>query len=115
MDRPKFLCDYPKMPADPLSDVLSLLKPETFVAGRYDLGGKWSIRFSVHSGVKYFALVSGTAWIAIEGEADPLPLDAGDCVLVPMESGSLLPRTFPSNPLRSRNCGIPIGVVALPV
>jgi AraC-like DNA-binding protein len=71
------------MPADPLSDVLSLLKPETFVAGGYDLGGKWSIRFSVHSGVKYFALVSGTAWIAIEGEADPLPLDAGDCVLVP--------------------------------
>ncbi|MVA37778.1 AraC family transcriptional regulator [Agrobacterium vitis] len=71
------------MPVDPLSDVLSLLKPRTYVAGGFDLGGNWSIQFSVHSGVKYFALVQGSAWIAVEGESNPMRLEAGDCVLLP--------------------------------
>ena len=30
---------------DPLSDVLSLLKPRTYVSGGFDLGGDWSIQF----------------------------------------------------------------------
>lgn len=68
---------------DPLSDVLSLLKPATYVAGGYDLGGNWSIQFNFHRGVKYFALLSGTGWIVIDGVANPMQLDAGDCVLLP--------------------------------
>jgi len=30
---------------DPLSNVLSLLKPHTFVVGGFDLNGGWSIQF----------------------------------------------------------------------
>lgn len=71
------------MSADPLSDVLSLLKPHTYVAGGFDLGGEWSIRFERHSGVKYYALVSGSAWLSVEGERDPIRLESGDCVLLP--------------------------------
>jgi len=71
------------MLADPLSDVLSLLKPHTYVVGGFDLGGDWSVQFEKHSGVKYYALVSGSAWLAVEGECNPIRLDAGDCVLLP--------------------------------
>lgn len=71
------------MPVDPLSDVLSLLKPRTYIAGGFDLGGEWSIQFERHRGVKYFALVSGAAWLAVDGVNDPIRLEAGQCVLLP--------------------------------
>lgn len=71
------------MSLDPLSDVLSLLKPHTSVAGGFDLGGDWSIQFEKHNGVKYFALVSGSAWLAVDGERDPIGLASGDCILLP--------------------------------
>jgi len=71
------------MPVDPLSDVLSLLKPHTYVAGGFDLRGCWSIEFDPHSGIKCYALLSGTCWLALEGLADAVRLEAGDCVLLP--------------------------------
>lgn len=39
------------MSPDPLSDVLSLLKPRSYIAGGFDLGGRWSIQFEKHGGV----------------------------------------------------------------
>ena len=71
------------MSPDPLSDVLSLLKPHTHVAGGLDLGGAWSIQFERHVGIKCYAVVSGAAWLAVEGDSRPLRLEAGHCVLLP--------------------------------
>ncbi|MES1954467.1 AraC family transcriptional regulator [Salinisphaera hydrothermalis] len=68
---------------DPLSDVLRLLKPVTYVAGGFDLGGDWSIAFQAHSGIKCYALVSGTCWLAVEGVDHAVQLQAGDCILLP--------------------------------
>ncbi|MBC7801237.1 MAG: AraC family transcriptional regulator [Gemmatimonadaceae bacterium] len=68
---------------DPLSDVLSLLKPRTYVAGGFDLGGEWSIQFDAHSGIKCYAMVAGACWLAVEGAAEPVRLTRGDCVLLP--------------------------------
>ncbi|WP_255587257.1 AraC family transcriptional regulator [Hephaestia mangrovi] len=71
------------MPMDPLSDVLSLLKPHTYVAGGFDLGGDWSIGFGPHDGIKCYALVSGACWLSVDGIPDPVRLVAGDCILLP--------------------------------
>ena len=71
------------MPVDALSDVLSLLKPHTYVAGGFDLRDHWSIQFDPHAGIKCYALLSGTCWLALEGLAEPVWLEAGDCVLLP--------------------------------
>ena len=71
------------MLADPLSDVLSLLKPHTYVAGGFDLRGSWSIEFDPHTGIKCYALLSGACWLAVDGLADAVRLEAGDCVLLP--------------------------------
>ena len=68
---------------DPLSDVLSLLKPHTYVAGGFDAGGKLSMQFGRHDGVKCYAIVSGHGWLIVEGIADPIALNAGDCFLLP--------------------------------
>ncbi|HEX4097530.1 MAG TPA: cupin domain-containing protein, partial [Caulobacteraceae bacterium] len=68
---------------DPLSDVLSLLKPHTYAAGGFDVGGDWSIRFGAHSGIKCYALVEGACWLAMDGLAEPVRLQTGDCFLLP--------------------------------
>jgi AraC-like DNA-binding protein len=68
---------------DPLSDVLSLLKPRSYMSGGVDAGGEWSVRFGQHQGVKCYALVSGQCWLSVEGIPDPLLLEAGDCFLLP--------------------------------
>jgi AraC-like DNA-binding protein len=71
------------MPMDPLSDVLSLLRPHTYVAGGFELGGEWSIQFNAHSGIKCYALVSGACWLAVDGVTEPIRMKAGDCFLLP--------------------------------
>jgi AraC-like DNA-binding protein len=68
---------------DPLSDVLSLLKPRSYAAGGFDVAGEWSIRFGQHDGIKCYAVVFGRCWLAVEGVAEPLALASGDCFVLP--------------------------------
>lgn len=71
------------MQIDPLSDVLSLLKPHTYVAGGFDLSGAWSIEFDPHTGIKCYALLAGACWLVLDGLVEAVRLEAGDCVLLP--------------------------------
>jgi AraC-like DNA-binding protein len=68
---------------DPLSDVLSLLKPRSYMVRGFDVAGPWSIGVGRHTGIKCYALVSGEGWLVMEGAPEPLRLQAGDCVLLP--------------------------------
>ena len=68
---------------DPLSDVLSLLKPRSYSSGGFDAGGKWSIQFPRHAGIKCYAVVSGKCWLSVAGVPDAVRLKAGDCFLLP--------------------------------
>jgi len=68
---------------DPLSDVLSLLKPRSYKAGGFDAGGDISVRFPEHEGIKCYAVVSGECWLSAEGVPDPVRLRTGDCFLLP--------------------------------
>ena len=49
---------------DPLSDVLSLLKPRSYRTVALDAGGDWAIQFHKHEGLKFQAVISGAAWLA---------------------------------------------------
>jgi len=80
---PDYLRDRLKMPMDPLSDVLSLLRPHTYVAGGFELGGDWAVQFNAFTGIKCYALVSGACWLAVDGVGEPIWLKAGDCFLLP--------------------------------
>jgi AraC-like DNA-binding protein len=69
---------------DPLSDVLSLLKPRSYVSAGFDAGGEWSIQFSdQHERIKCYAVVSGECWLSVEGVPDAVRLKTGDCFVLP--------------------------------
>lgn len=74
---------------DALSDVLSLLKPASYMFRGIDAAGAWGIRFAEHRGINCYAVLSGQVWLTVEGVADVL-LEAGDCVLLPRGHASRL-------------------------
>jgi AraC-like DNA-binding protein len=68
---------------DPLSDVLSLLKPRRYMSGGIDAGGDWSFQFEPSNCFLCFALVSGHCWLSIEGVDEAVRLEGGDFVALP--------------------------------
>lgn len=99
------------MQVDPPSDVLSPLRPRTYIAGGFDPSGKWSIQFDPHMGIKRYALLSGACWLAVEGVAPAVRLEPGDCI--PLPNGRLfrLANDFGLGPVRSRICSLSSGAV----
>jgi AraC-like DNA-binding protein len=72
------------VPVDPLSDVLSMLKPRSYLSAGFDAGGQWSIEFpDQHQCIKCYAVVSGECWLSVQGVAESAHLKAGDCFLLP--------------------------------
>jgi AraC-like DNA-binding protein len=69
---------------DPLSGVLSLLKPKNSMCGGFDVGGDWSLQFPEHDGIKCYAIASGKCWLVVEGVAEAVHLKPGDCFLLPL-------------------------------
>jgi AraC-like DNA-binding protein len=69
---------------DPLSDVLALLKPQSYVSAGFDAGGDWAIQFDDQSGrIKCYAVISGQCWLAVEGVSEPVHLSAGESFVLP--------------------------------
>jgi len=67
---------------DPLSQVLTLLKPQNYMFRGLEAGGNWSIQYPPNEGIRCYAILSGRCWLAIDGRADPIQLVAGDCILL---------------------------------
>lgn len=69
---------------DPLSDVLSLLKPRSQLSAGFDAGGDWAVEFSnQRETIKCYAILSGGCWLAVAGVAEPVRIEAGDCFVLP--------------------------------
>lgn len=69
---------------DPLSDILSILKPESYLTAGLDVGGAWAIRFENRPGtIKCHAVTAGACWLAVEGMDEAVRLTAGDCIILP--------------------------------
>jgi AraC-like DNA-binding protein len=73
-----------RMPVDPLSDVLALLRPQSYVSAGFDAGGDWAIQFDDQAGrMKCYAVVAGECWLAVEGVETPVRLAAGESFVLP--------------------------------
>ena len=69
---------------DPLSDILAILKPESHLTARIDVGGGSAIRFGNQPGtIKCHAVTAGACWLLVDGIEAPVRLTAGDCIIVP--------------------------------
>lgn len=68
---------------DPLSDVLSLLKPQTYVTGAVSAGGSWSLKLPAYKGIKCYMVVKGECQLAVEGVDAPVRMSEGCCLLLP--------------------------------
>jgi AraC-like DNA-binding protein len=68
---------------DPLSEVLSLLKPRSYSSGGFAVLDDMAIHFPKHQGIKCYAMLAGQCWLVVEGVAEPVLLNAGDCFVLP--------------------------------
>lgn len=68
---------------DPLSDVLSALKPRSYASAGLDARGVWSIQFPQYQGIKFHCVSTGECWILVDGMSEPVRLNTGDCFLLP--------------------------------
>ena len=82
---------------DPLSDVLSLLRPHSRLYASFDTAGAWSLFFPPYHGIKCAAVLQGECWGSVDGMAQPVHLAAGDCFLLNRGTGITL-STDPSLP-----------------
>jgi len=69
---------------DPLSDVLSLLKPRSTMSAGFKAGGDWSIKFPDHyQSIKCNAVIRGECWLSVDSVPGAVHLQAGDCFVLP--------------------------------
>ncbi|WP_205953099.1 AraC family transcriptional regulator [Pantoea stewartii] len=68
---------------DPLSQLLALLEPQRYVSVGVILTPEMSVQWPAHDGVKCYAVVAGACWLTVDGVAEPLRLNAGECYLLP--------------------------------
>lgn len=67
---------------DPLSEVLTLLRPTHTRTAALDVAGPWSLRFPNRQGIKFCAVERGECWISAEGGQQLQHLQQGDCFLL---------------------------------
>ena len=77
------------MAADPLSDVLQLLRPRAYGFRGLDIGGDWSLCLPPQPVVRCYALRTGACGLWLDGVA-PVQLAAGDFVLLPQGQGLVM-------------------------
>ncbi len=68
---------------DPLSEVLAVLKPQSLSSGGFPVPGDLAIHFPKHQGIKCYAMLAGACWLVVDGVAEPVRLEAGDCFVLP--------------------------------
>lgn len=98
MESPGFFGHSPIM-ADPLSEIITLLRPRAVFAKGISGAGRWGVRYSDFGHPSFSAVLEGSCRLAVDGEA-PITLRAGDFVLMPATPGFVLSGFEPVTPKR---------------
>ncbi len=89
---------------DPLSGVLALLKPRSYLTAGFDVGGDWAVRFDNQAGaIKCYAVTSGACWLRVDGLDDPVRIDVGDCFVLPSGRSFTLASDMALSPVAARD------------
>ncbi len=69
---------------DPLSEILSLLKPRSYITAGFDAGGDWSLLLDDLAGrIKCYAVIDGSCWLSLDEAEVPVQVVTGDCFVLP--------------------------------
>jgi AraC-like DNA-binding protein len=87
------------MNADPFSDILKLTQAQSLVTGGFSAGGAWAVRFPAPDKIKFFAVVRGSCWVRLEGQAEPVRFETGDVGLLSARRWSILSSDLETEPV----------------
>ncbi|MGO8149013.1 AraC family transcriptional regulator [Rhizobium leguminosarum] len=84
---------------DPLSEMLALLKPKSYITAGFDAGGSWALILDDLAGrIKCYAVVKGGCWLSMEESDGPVFLKAGDCFVLPTGRPALIASDLEAEP-----------------
>jgi AraC-like DNA-binding protein len=83
--------------ADPLSEVVALLRPRTVFTKGISGAGAWGVRYADFGQPSFCAVLEGRCRLHVDGQA-PITLEAGDFVLLPATPGFVMTGFEPATP-----------------
>lgn len=75
--------------ADPLSEIIALLKPRAVFSKLISGAGCWGVRYGAYRAPSFCTVIEGSCRLAVDGHT-PVRLEAGDFVLMPATPGFVL-------------------------
>lgn len=85
--------------ADPLSQVVTLLRPRAILAKGISGAGAWAVRYSEFGQPGFCTVLEGRCRLHVDGQA-PVTLETGDFVLLPATPGFTMSGFEPATPVR---------------
>jgi AraC-like DNA-binding protein len=85
--------------SDPLSEVITLLRPRAVFSKSISGAGRWGVRYSAFDAPSFAVVLEGRCRLAVDGHR-PLTLEAGDFVLLPATPGFTMSGFEPVKPER---------------
>jgi AraC-like DNA-binding protein len=83
---------------DPLAEVITLLRPRAVFSKVISGAGAWAVRYSAFGLPSFCTMLEGHCVLAVDGH-EPVPLEAGDFVLMPTTPGFTLSGLEPAVPV----------------
>jgi AraC-like DNA-binding protein len=85
--------------SDPLSEIITLLRPRTVFSKGISGAGRWGVRYSAFDQPSFCAVLEGSCRLAVDGQ-QAVTLQAGDFVLLPATPGFTMSGFEPMIPKR---------------
>jgi AraC-like DNA-binding protein len=85
--------------SDPLSEIITLLRPRTVFSKGISGAGRWGVRYSAFDQPSFCAVLEGSCLLAVDGQ-EAVTLQAGDFVLLPATPGFTMSGFEPVSPKR---------------
>ena len=98
MNGPEMISSSPET-ADPLAEIIALLRPRAMFSKGISGAGAWAVSYSAFGQPGFCAVIEGRCRLAVDGEA-PVILEAGDFVLLPATPAFTMSGFEPVTPKR---------------
>lgn len=83
--------------SDPLSEVITLLRPRTVLSKGISGAGRWAVRYSDFGEPSFCTVIAGSCRLAVDGQL-VVTLEAGDFILLPATPGFTMSGFEPAEP-----------------